>query len=209
MEIRFSESMTKEEYLQAVKLGTRRIRTRTSYTIDMWLLQILGGSMLLLSGSWLAFFKMQAWGIILFVAGIFMVVLGVKLRQTAEDFWQKNEYLHMRREGVIHDTGMESTTLKGFSRLDWEDFSGYGEYKDVFVLFQGTSLGMVFSRRFFKSDEDWQQFKNLAAQKLQRTHQVKQDHTQLDRGDVKKNWVVWLLVAGAIIAMLIHRYLIQ
>jgi hypothetical protein len=112
----------------------------------------------------------------------------------------------MRREGVINDDGIESSTPKGSSRLEWADFSGFGEYKDVFVLFQGTSVGTVFSRRFFQSDEDWRQFKDFAAQKLKRTHQVKLDRTYLDKENFKTNWLVWLLLIVAIIAMLIGGF---
>ena len=113
MEIRFGEAMTKEEFLQAAKLGSRPIRSKTSFTVDMWLLQVLAGSLMMFSGGWLAFFKFQFLGFILFVAGLFVLVFGIKLRKSLEEFWQKNEILNMRREGVINDDGIESSTPKG------------------------------------------------------------------------------------------------
>ena len=206
MEIRFGGAVTKDEYLQFVKLTSHKIRSHTSFTVDMWLLLVLTGSLLVLSGGWLAFFGSQIWGLYLFVAGLFVVIVGVRLRESTEKFWQENEIFRVRREGVITEDGIESSTPTGFSRLKWEDFSGFGEYMNVFVLYQGTALGTVYSQRFFQSEEDWQQFRTFAMQKLKRTHQVKLDRAAQWKGNSKPKWVVWLLLIVAIIAMLIGGF---
>ncbi len=205
MEIRFGEAMTKDEYLQFVRLTSHKISSRTNFTVGTWLLLVLTGSLLAFCGGWLVFSSSQGWGLYLFVAGLFVMMAGVRLRKIPEKFWQENEVFHVRREGVITEDGIESSTPTFISRLKWGDFSGFGEYKDVFVLYQGTS-GTVYSRRFFHSEEDWQQFRTFAMQKLKRTHQVKMDPAYWGKVNFKPNWIVWMILFVAIIAMLIGGF---
>ena len=170
IEIHFGEALTLDEFSQALKIGARPIMPQSGFSMDIWLLLLLAGSAMVLSGGWAVLALAQQWGVYLFLAGLFMAVIGVRTRKTPQELWKRNESYRARREGVITDDSIEITTPTGFSRLEWADFSGFGEYEDVFVLFLDTSVEAIFSQRFFQSEEDWLQFKDLAAQKLERSH---------------------------------------
>jgi hypothetical protein len=173
MEINFRGALTLDEFIQGMKLSSKPISSQSKFRLDSWLLLVLAGSLMTVIGGWVTFFSAQDWGMYLFLAGLFVAVIGIRLRKTPQELWKRNEIYRAQREGVIKDGGVETTTEMGRSLLKWTDFTGYGEYQDVLVLFLDASVEVIFSQRFFQSEEEWGQFKTLVAQKLERSHEVR------------------------------------
>ena len=194
MDIRFGGVLTKEEFLAAIKLSNRPISPRTR--IDLWILLVLAGLALVGIGVWLAFSEQALYPIafLIFIVGLVLFVIGFKLRATFDQLWDKNDAYRVRRDVTANDDFIEIHNSSGQVQLRWQDFSGYGEYQEVMVLFQGPTISHPFPKRFFLNEMDWPQFKALVVKKLPLTHQV----TALER----PNLLVWIILILAVIMLL-------
>ncbi|MCD4738058.1 MAG: YcxB family protein [Anaerolineae bacterium] len=86
--------------------------------------------------------------------------------------WEQNEVLRVHKEGSITPETLEIRTLQGQWRLLWTDLTGYGEYRDVVVLFMGPGAPIPFPRQFFRSQEEWDVFRAMVAENLELSHRV-------------------------------------
>jgi len=172
MEIAFSGALTLDEFTQGMKLNTRPVVQQEKSRLDTWLLVVVAGSLMTVIGVLMVIFTELQWSVYLFLAGLFAALIGSRMRKTPQELWKRNPGYREQREGVINDEGVVVTTPAGSSRLAWSDLSGFGEYKDVVVLFQDDEFEVILSQRFFQSEAEWEQFKTLVAQKLVCSHKV-------------------------------------
>ncbi len=191
MEIKLDGALTKEDFLRAMKLANHPILKKGQW-VEIWILLLAAGAIMIGAGIlgmavMMEYFPAE---IVLIAFGMIFVFIGLRLSRAAAEQWEKIEGLRAHREGVVTDDYIEMSMPTSQHHIQWKEFNGYGEYQEVVVLFQGTSLATPFSRRLFQSDSEWRQFKSLAAEKLPLSHQVNPARPG--------NLLVWLLIIIAI-----------
>jgi hypothetical protein len=201
MELKLDGSLRKDEFLQAVKLGNHPIAKNSQFKMDLWTLLLLaGGAIIAISVGEIIvnpdYYLLALLGAII---GAILVTVGLKVRAAISQIWDKNEAIRARREGLVTDEYIELRNLAGQSRLQWSALSGYGEIQDIIVLYQGVTLALPITKRFFGTETEWLQFKSLVAERLPLTHRI----NPMSRG----NLLAWLLiiVAAVLLAVQLSR----
>jgi hypothetical protein len=201
MEIPFEGTLTKDEHLDAVQIAKKPIPGEGKIVLEPWRALVVIGGILTPISIWQMFLvitQSQGGGIaglLLLVIGVFIIMLGVRLRATPHQLWEQNASLRERRAGKITDDAVEIITSLGEFRLPWTSLTGYGEYKEIIVLFQGA-LNMPFPKRFFENEETWDSFRSLVAEKLEISHRV----VPIKRSQI----LLYLIIAIALIALLVQ-----
>jgi hypothetical protein len=191
MEIQFEGSLTKEDYLDMVKLSSRPLNS-SWLRIDLWLLLVSFGVVLVFGSIWLLLLKHTETGILLAV-GVVLLVIGMKIKTAPRNLWKQNEALRAPQRGTVSDDAIQFMSSFGESRFEWAAISGFGEYKETILLFQSNTMVIPFPKRFFNSKEDWDRFRQLVMEKLPVSHQV----VKLSL----KEALIYLLIAVAIISL--------
>ena len=205
MEISFEGTLTKDEFLNTSKLGRRpRVKNKGTILFDVWLVLLLVGAILVAVSIW----QMTAsWGqgsasrgavvwLALLIFGVVILIFGMKTQSAPKKLWEQNEAFRAHRHGKITDQGIEVYTPFGQSKLQWKDLTGYGEYKEILVLFQGTALAIPFPKRLFANEEEWELFRSAVTERLDITHQV----TEVSTPQI----LIYVLVLVAIIALVME-----
>ncbi len=199
MNIPFAGSLTKEEFKDVIKLGQRPVSKKSAMFIDVWLIFLVLGLGLMGIGFRMMFTtENTGGGIAIAVVGMICFVLGLKLRTAIDQAWEQYRKTDIHREGSLTDESLELRTSTGHSQLLWTGFTGYGEYHNVLVLFQGQ-VGYPFPARFFQTESDWQEFRKFAWGKFPISHQVTSGL------NLSSNWFIWLLLIISIVALLILK----
>jgi hypothetical protein len=174
MEIRFEGTLTKDEWLSISKLGqSYRGQSKNLTPVNTSVLLMVVGAGLAAIGAWLwMVFKPQASvaglfiSLLLVILGLMAIGFGVGLRSFWSKVWDQNEALRSHRHGTITDQGLKVHTPFGHADLQWKDLSGYGEYDEILVLYQGTTTGYPIPRRFFESEDEWRSALAAVADRL-------------------------------------------
>src|SRR5690349_4695930 len=142
MNLSYSGKLTKAEYLKVVKLNTREILKKGSFYFDLWVLLLgIGAPLFLLSVTAFRQWSLSQansfpWFMIGNIAGIFVIILGWKLRGAPSKFWDENQEMLSKVEGSISDEAIEPFIQNGNLKINWSEFNGYGEYQGIIVLFR-------------------------------------------------------------------------
>jgi len=195
MQVKLDGTLTKDEFLQAAKLGNHPISKNAHFNIELWILFLLAGLVIIglaIGGMTvnMAYYPIE---LVSAIFGAILVLLGLKIRNPWARVWDKNETLHAHCDGLVSDDSIEMRTPTSESRLQWSELSGYGEFHGVIVLFRGTTLAIPFSKRFFQSEEEWLQFKTLVAGKLALTHRI----DPISRVNI----LIWIIIAASAILL--------
>jgi len=196
MEVQFEGILTKDEYLNLSKLATRPIfKKKGMFAFDLWLLFVVIGTIMFVASVWqfIAVRESITIWLFLFLVGLIVLVIGFKLRAAPHKTWEQNEVLRVHREGSITPEALEIRTLQGEWRLLWTDITGYGEYRDIVVLFLGPSAPIPFPRQFFRSQEEWDVFRAMVAENLELSHQV----TSIEKSRI----LLFIIILVAILAL--------
>lgn len=197
MDIPYSGSLTKEEFKDLVTLGQRPILKKSSAFIDIWIILLVLGVSILLTGLWTMFTAENVPGSFVFIAlGVVVLIFSGKFRKAVDQAWEQYKKTDLRREGRVTDHYFEIRNSTGNAQVFWTGISGYGEYRNVLVLFQGQ-VGYPFSARFFRTETDWQEFRKFVMGKFPMSHRVPEGL------NLASNWYIWLLIIIAIIGLII------
>jgi hypothetical protein len=198
MELKLDGSLSKDEFLQAVKLGNHPIAKNSQFKMDLWALLLLaGGAIIAISvGEIIVNPDYYLLALLGATIGAILVTVGLKVRAAISQIWDKNEAIRACREGLVTDEYIELRNLAGQSRLQWSALSGYGEIQDIIVLYQGVTLALPITKRFFGTETEWLQFKSLVAERLPLTHRI----NPMSRG----NLLVWLLIIVAAVLLAVE-----
>jgi len=193
MELTFSGAMTKEDYLSSLKLSIRPISKKGIDHWELWIVLFWFAGAIGLVGIYvlLVSFELFAVWVVLFALSAILGALGLKLRKAPDKYWEENKTLQAPYEGKITNAGIEVRNLHGQSNLQWSNFSGYGEYREVVVLFCGKTHFHPFPRSLFADDNDWEAFREVVGSKLTKSHQV----LPFKRSQI----LVWILIAVSVI----------
>lgn len=196
MNIQFEGSLLKEEFKEAAKLMNRRVLNKGGGHLDLWIALVALGGVLSLAGLRILFFdKNIGMGALVLSLGAVLFVLGMKLRTAVDRAWEESQKTDTCREGNVTDEYIEIQSAVGNSQILWTGLNGYGEYHEIILLFQGN-LAFPFSSRFFKNNEEWQEFRNLVARKLPVTHKVSAGLVN------SSNWFIWSIMILFMISIL-------
>lgn len=89
----------------------------------------------------------------------------------------------------------------------WTDLIGYGEYRNVMILFHDPGVGVPFARCFFESEAAWESFRALVAGKLEVSNRVAAVKVGAVLLIVFKVLTVLLLVVLVILFNALSKYL--
>ena len=171
MNIKFEGSLTKEEFKDSVKLANRPIK-ENNVNIDFWVVLVLAGTLLAFAGLRLLFASQNTGlGVFLLAGGVVLFMFGMKLRAAVDRAWEELQKTDAKREGLITEEYLEIRNSVSNSQNLWTGFNGYGEYRNLLLLFQGN-VAYPFSIRFFQNETDWQEFRKFVVSKLPMTHQI-------------------------------------
>jgi len=142
------------------------------------------------------------WYILEFIVGVVIVGFGIKLRGLPSKYWEENKETLF--DGKISDDDIEFYTPNGNLKVNWSEFSGYGEYQGLIVLYKNKVPLFVlpFTERFFEKQEDWLTFKKFVGDNLPVSHRV--NHLSPTS---PKSKLVYTLFLGSIIILLIYYFL--
>ncbi len=198
MNIPFAGSLTKEEFKDIVKLGQRPVSKKSTTFIEVWVIFLLLGLGIIAVGLRMLFTTENInGGIMVMAVGAVFLILGMKFQKAIDQAWEEYKKTDLGSEGNITDEYLETRNSMSHSQVLWNGFSGYGEYRNVLVLFQGQ-VGCPFSARFFQTETDWQEFKKFVSSKLPISHKVQSSL------NLSPNWFTWLLIILSVIGLIIY-----
>ncbi len=206
MNLRFSGKLTKEEYLAYIKLSNRPILKKDSSHIDMWVIFVSIGSFLSLVGLVVLLQGSSSnsssfpWYLPQLIIGIIMIGLGLKFRGALSKYWEENKESLSSVNGAISDDTVEIHTPNGTLKAGWSEFNGYGETKEMIVLYQPPVFAIPFLERFFDTQEDWLAFKEYVVNNISLTHRV-------DQGERSKRKTAYILLSISMIVIYLYLYI--
>ncbi|AFZ36086.1 hypothetical protein Sta7437_2554 [Stanieria cyanosphaera PCC 7437] len=97
---------------------------------------------------------------------IFILWLLSRKRQIKK-ILQSNKLIQGNFSGVAREqTLFWDNHLYGLSKFSWNKILKYQEAKNIIMLYTGINQALIVPRSFFNSEEDWQQFRQLVADKV-------------------------------------------
>lgn len=172
MNIKFEGTLTKDEFKSTVKLANRPILKTNGVHIDFWVSLLSIGMILTAIALRMLFVNANMGpGVMVLVTGALFFVFAMKARGAVDRTWDEYQKMDMGRAGVVTEDYIEMRNSTSNSQTLWSGFSGYGEFQDGIALFQ-NSVVHSFPSRFFQSESDWQEFKQLTTNKLPMTHKL-------------------------------------
>ena len=207
MDLRYSGTLSKDEYLAQMKLNSRQVLTKAGFHFDFWAVFAVSGALLLLLAaigfSYAESFRsnLYIWNFLELIVGILMLSFAWKIRAMPGKFWEENKDSISTVAGRISEEAILVETANGTLQLDWSEITGYGEYGDLVVLYKLPTFALPFLERFFESQQDWLAFRKMVGDRTQMTHRVEQRRTSSPR-----NKLVYALLLISIIVMLIYYF---
>lgn len=169
MDIQFSGTLTKAEFQQAVKLASRPTHWVAAYYILTGVLVLLAGVMLVQS---LLAQDMELSGRILRSVAIGAVLVWILARPTIQrtQLTRKAEqagFFDTRLTGYANNEGIVYRGIENDRPLPWQAFNRFRQDDNLVVLLTPDGTIAVFPRAHFASNIDWNNFRTLAAEKMQ------------------------------------------
>ncbi|BAU65381.1 hypothetical protein STA3757_27660 [Stanieria sp. NIES-3757] len=87
-------------------------------------------------------------------------------KRNSKKVWQSNKLIHGNFSGVATEQTLFWNHSYGESRFPWHVMLKYKEAKNIMMLYTSINQALIIPRNFFNSEEDWQQFRQLVANKV-------------------------------------------
>lgn len=166
MQINFEGQYDRELFFRAVALANRPPKNRQRLLSFMLVVAIgaLGviSYRVITSGDWMG-------NIVYLAAAIFMsgFVVQIFLRPyfAARKLWA-NPGTQRPLKGTTTNQGINYAFSEGEVKIEWKEFNRLQKSDDLITLVRKDGLLVVFPRRFFKSESDWQIFDGFVDQKV-------------------------------------------
>ncbi len=173
MELSFDGSLTKKDFISAVKLANRSIAKKSLLRVDPWIPSLILGALLFVGGPYAFLFGPDH--NLYIMAGpmiLGMLVITTTVSGMPGNVWNSKPEVRSRMQGKVTEKGLVFIHPNGQLTMDWEGYKGYGEYRDVVDLFNEGGTATIFARTFFKTDQEWMDFKEMVGNRLPITHDV-------------------------------------
>jgi hypothetical protein len=170
MNIKFSGSLTKEEFQAASKL----LRYPSSgFHIDGWVILVFIGIATMIWGFKTLFIELNInSGVLITPIGLVLIMYGFKIRTDIRKVWDETIKSNSKFEGIATEEILELRNTDSEAKISWTAFSAYAADKQVVILIK-NNIGQVFSRSMFNSDDDWNSFIEIVSQKIIPFHKSK------------------------------------
>jgi len=168
MEILFSGSISKQEYLKAIKLNYEKSLRGTKILFGIILIVFLMSMMFLaiarpaLFSEELLYFFPAIVGLIVFFSFPFWLPLFF-----ANSYDRPENIYRYPVSGEIDEEEIQLVSNSARSTLKWNFYTKCHFSKDLVLLFRGNNSLDIFSRSLFSTEEDWQSFIKLAKTKIE------------------------------------------
>ncbi|GAB4232054.1 MAG: hypothetical protein Kow0049_14720 [Stanieria sp.] len=93
-------------------------------------------------------------------------LLSQSTKRNSKKAWQSNKLIHGNFSGVATEQTLFWNHPYGESKFPWDVMLKYKEAKNIMMLYTSIDQALFIPRSFFKSEEDWQQFRHLVANKV-------------------------------------------
>ena len=166
MQIKFNGQYDRDLFFKAVALANRPPKNRQRLLSIMLVIAISAigviGYRILTSGDWLD-------NLVYLVAAVFMggFIAYIFFRPyfAARKLWA-NPGTRRPLKGTITNQGITYVFPEGENIIEWERFNRLQKTSDLATLVRVDGLLLVFSRRFFNSESNWQRFNELVDAKV-------------------------------------------
>jgi len=170
MNIKFSGSLTKEEFQAANKLLRR---PPFGFHIDGWIILVFIGVAIMIWGFKTLFMELNInSGTLITAVGLVLIMYGFKIRTDIKKAWNETIKSNLKFEGIATEEFIELRSIDSEAKILWAAFSAYAANKQVVVLIQ-NNIGQVLPRSLFNSDDDWNNFIEIVSQKVTPFHKSK------------------------------------
>ncbi len=163
MKIIFSGSISKQEYLKAIKFNYEKSLRGTKILFGI-ILFFFVFSIIFLTIVQPAFFPQKFLyflpamvGLLVFFSFPFWLPLFF-----ANSYERPENIYRYPVSGEIDEDEILLVSNSARSTLQWNFYTKYNFYKDMVLLFRGNNSLDIFSRSLFSTEEDWQSFIELA-----------------------------------------------
>jgi hypothetical protein len=163
-ELHFTGQLTESDYRSINALASRK----------MWIICGVFLLFLLILNIWngdLQQSLLNPWVTILaWLPLVLMIpVLFIGQRYFVRRHWKSNKVMQRPIKGTASDEGI-NWEVEGLSssHVPWDLFLRYRESSNMLLVYQGINQVFYFFPRYFEDDTQWQEFRELVAQKLPR-----------------------------------------
>jgi len=150
MEVHFSGTLSKEDYMKAIKL---HFKSR-SIPISLGILFIVLIAFATIIDSYFRQ-KFAPWFLLLISACMLHLIFR---RYQVQKFWSQCKAIKEPLTGVASDKGIQLSNENRNINLTWDYFIKYKVSPNFVILYQADNLISVCSRSFFEKDSDWEAF---------------------------------------------------
>jgi len=166
MEISFRGQYDKDLFYKAVVLANQPVRSRRTMNYFVLVFVFAAGVVLVR--------QVIESGDVLSNAGylaLLMIVSALTLRPiiqprlAARTLWS-NPAVQKKLKGTITNQGLNYVLANGQNRILWENINRVRQRPALVTLITITGLLLVFPKRFFKNDADWNRFNKLIEKKI-------------------------------------------
>jgi hypothetical protein len=170
MNIKFSGSLSKEEFQAASKL----LRYPSSgFHVDGWVILFIIGIATMIWGFKTLFMELNInSGAFITTVGLVLTMYGYKIRTDIKKAWDEAIKSNSNFEGIATEESLELRNSDSEAKISWTAFSAYAADKKVVVLIK-NNIGQIYSRSMFNSDDDWNSFIETVSQKIPPFHKNK------------------------------------
>lgn len=166
MEISFRGQYDKDLFYKAVVLANQPVRSRRTMNLFMLLFVFAAGVVLVRrlieSGDILNYATYIA---LLMIVAAFVLRPILQPRLAARTLWA-NPTVQRKLNGTITNQGLTYILTNGQNRIPWENINRVRRMPNLVTLITITGLLLVFPKRFFKNQADWNRFNRLLEKKV-------------------------------------------
>jgi len=166
MEISFSGQYDKALFNRAVILANQLRRNRRIMNLFMLMFVIVASVVLVQrmieSGSLL---DNATYIALVMIVAAFVTRPYIQPRLAARSLW-KNPSVQRKLTGTINNQAITYILESGQNRIPWENINRLRKTPDLVTMVTITGLMLVFPRRFFRNDADWERFNKLVGNKV-------------------------------------------
>lgn len=168
MSISFSGTLTEQDFYRFQQLGTPafyRWFFRWSACLGWF---FLGFSLILVFQGFSPIDSLFFPSLLLF----YFLWLPKQRERQLKQLWESNKLIQgeisgeVDREAIVWNETYLNATAYSNTKCPWEILLHYQEQADLVLIYTGINQVFMLERSFFQSEEDWQQFRQLVAEKL-------------------------------------------
>ncbi len=172
MELPFDGSLTKKDFISALKLAGRSMAKKSLLRMDPWIPFLGLGILLFVGGVYAVLFRPERNFNLFTLSVLGVLLIGFAIRSMPSQIWNSKPATHIRITGYVTEEGLVFFHPNGQLTIKWEGYKGYGKYREVVNLFNEQGAATPFAKAYFKTEQDWMTFKEMVKRRLPLTHDV-------------------------------------